>query len=98
MSVGTLKGDQTVAFGHRHHRETAALAFACAVGQEVAQVHAGLFETDALCCRLPYTGRDRRAFRAPRLFAPSQRLAARPWKGRAVTECDRTVSWIPAPR
>src|SRR5213594_1697155 len=92
MAVGALERDLAVALGHRHHRQTAALTFAGAVGQKVAQVPADLLENDAFCCSVPYTGRDRRAFWARRLFAPGQRSAASPWKGRIVTECGRTSS------
>src|SRR5438034_3553439 len=95
MTIGALKRDPALALGDRHHRQTAALALACAVGQELSQVPADLLETDAFCRPVPYTYRDRRAFWARRLFAPGQRSAASPWKG-TVGKCDRTSSCISA--
>src|SRR5258705_12124091 len=92
MAIAALERDQAVAFRHRHHRQTAALALTCPVGKKVAQVPADLLGTDAFCCSVPYTDVARRAFWARRLFAPGQRSAASPWKGRIVTECDRTSS------
>src|SRR5713226_8216529 len=94
MAVGALERDQAIAFGNRHHGQAAAVTLASAIGEKVAQVPADLLETDAFCCSVRYTGRAsyRRAFRARRLFAPGQRSAASPWKGRTVRECDRTSS------
>src|SRR5437867_2518035 len=94
MAVGALQRDRAIAFGHRHHRQATAVTFACPVGQKVAQAPADLIENDAFCCSVPYTGSNRRAFWARRLFAPGQTSAASPWKGRLVRECDRTSSCI----
>ena len=63
MAVGALERDQASALSHRHHRESAALTLASAVGKKVAQVPADLLENDAFCCSVPYTCPDRRAFR-----------------------------------
>src|SRR2546423_14613459 len=96
MAVGALEGHHAVAFGHGHHRQSAAFAFAGSVGEKVAQVPADLLGTDAFCCSVPYNDVDRRTFWVRRLFAPGQRSAASPRKGRIVTECDRTSSCISA--
>src|SRR4030088_2128599 len=96
MAVGALERHEAILFLHRHHRQAAALAFARSIGEKVAQAPADLHETDAFCCSVPYTDRDRRASWARRLFAPVQRSAASPWKGRTVKECDRTSSCISA--
>src|SRR5437667_10969153 len=96
VAVCALERDHTMVFSHGHHRQAAALAFASPVGKKVAQVQADLLENDAFRCSLPYTGPDRRVSWARRLFAPGQRSAASPWKGRIATECDRTSSWISA--
>jgi hypothetical protein len=62
MTVCAFEGHETVALGHRHHRQTAALAFARAIWEEFAQALADLVETDAFSGSVPYTCSDRRAF------------------------------------
>ena len=60
MAIGALKRHLSVSLGDRRHRQTAALAIARGVGEELAQVPADLLETDAFRRSLTYTTYIRR--------------------------------------
>jgi hypothetical protein len=86
MPVRALNRDQPIFLGDRRHWQAAPLAIARSVGQELAQVPADLLENDAFLRSLPYTTHIRRGSWPRRLFAPGQRSAASPRKGRSIAE------------